>query len=119
MFITKQDPKQVIDKILASFIGYFGIPKAILNDNGGEYTAAELREVKRIINMVDLTTEAESLFENGHCEMNHAIIDSMLERMVEDYLGGSETVIFSWANMAKNSMQMVFGYNSNQIVFWV
>ena len=117
VFISRKEPKQVIDSLLTHWIGYFGIPRAILNDNGGEFTAAEIKEVKSILNVIDLTTGAESPFQNGICEKNHALVDSMLDRMVEDYPDTSHNVLLSWANMAKKSMQMVFGYSSNQIVF--
>ena len=54
---------------------------------------------------------------NGLCEKNHALVDTMLERMVEDYPDTPEHVLLAWANMAKNSMQMVYGYSSNQLVY--
>ena len=91
--------------------------RAVLNDNGGEFTAQEVREVKEILNVEDQTTGAESPWQNGLCEKNHAIVDTMLERMVEDYPETDEQVLLGWANMAKNSMQMVYGYSSNQLVF--
>ena len=37
--------------------------EAILNDNGGEFTADKRREVKGILNVEDLTTRAESIKE--------------------------------------------------------
>ena len=59
-FIEMKKPEEVIDKIIEHWIGYFGVMKAILNDNGGEFTAGEMKEVKDILNVVDLTTGAES-----------------------------------------------------------
>ena len=91
--------------------------KCILNDNGGEFTGEEIREVKDILNVVDLKTGSESPWMNGLCEKNHALVDNMLERMVEDYPNTPEHVLQGWANMAKNSMQMVYGYSSNQLLF--
>ena len=37
--------------------------------------------------------------------------------MKEDYPEVSDEVLLGWANMAKNSMAMVYGYSSNQLVF--
>ena len=116
-FINRKRPKDVIDKIMEKWIAYFGVMKCILNDNGGEFTGEEIREVKDILNVVDLTTGAESPWMNGLCEKNHALVDDMLERMVEDYPETPDHVLLGWANMAKNSMQMVYGYSSNQLVF--
>lgn len=117
VIIERKKPKEVIDKIMERWIGYFGTMRAVLNDNGGEFTAQEVREVKEILNVEDQTTGAESPWQNGLCEKNHAIVDTMLERMVEDYPETDEQVLLGWANMAKNSMQMVYGYSSNQLVF--
>ena len=117
IIVERKKPKEVIDVIMGRWIGYFGTMKAVLNDNGGEFTAQEVREVKGILNVEDLTTGAESPWQNGLCEKNHAIVDTMLERMTEDYPETDEQVLLGWANMAKNSMQMVYGYSSNQLVF--
>ena len=103
--------------IMEKWIGYFGVMRYILNDNGGEFTGNEIKEVKDILNVVDLTTGAESPWMNGLCEKNHALVDSMLERMVEDYPNIPDYVLLGWANMAKNSMQMVYGFSSNQLVY--
>lgn len=116
-FIERKTPREVIDKIMEKWIGYFGVMRCILNDNGGEFTGNEIKEVKDILNVVDLTTGAESPWMNGLCEKNHALVDSMLERMVEDYPNIPDHVLLGWANMAKNSMQMVYGFSSNQLVY--
>ena len=117
VFIERKKPREVIDKIMSSWIGYFGVMKAILSDNGGEFCNEELKEVKSILNIEDLTTGAESPWQNGLCEKNHATIDVMLERMIEDYPDTPEDILLGWANMAKNSMKMVYGFSSNQLVF--
>ena len=49
--------------------------------------------------------------------MNNALVDTMLERMIEDYPDTLEHVLLSWANKAKNSMQMVYGVSSKQLVY--
>ena len=116
-FIERKTPREVIDKIMEKWIGYFGVMRCILNDNGGEFTGNEIKEVKDILNVVDLTTGAESPWMNGLCEKNHALVDSMLERMIEDFHDIPDHVLLGWANMAKNSMQMVYGFSSNQLVY--
>ena len=49
--ISRKHLREVIDKFMMKWIGVFGIPKGILNDNGGEFTAEEIREFKSILNM--------------------------------------------------------------------
>ena len=117
VFIERKKPREVIDMIMERWIGYFGTMAAILNDNGGEFTAAGMQEVKGILNVEDLTTGAESPWQNGLCEKNHCTVDVKLKRMMEDYPDTPEQVLLGWANMAKNRMQMVYGYSSNQLVF--
>ena len=115
--ITRKEPREVIDKFMLKWVSIYGIPKACLNDNGGEFTAEEIREFKSILNIIDLTTGAQSPWQNGLCEKNHQIVDTMWIRMKEDYPDVDDDVLLGWANMAKNSMQMVYGFSSNQLVF--
>ena len=115
--LNRKKPSEVIDQILSKWVAYFGVPLAILNDNGGEFTAEEVCEMKAILNIVDLTTAAESPWQNGVCEKNHALVDNILERLDEDYPRLDLDTKLSWACMAKNSLQMVYGFSPNQLVF--
>ena len=81
ILLERKKPQGVINGILLYWIKYFGVPKAILNDNGGEFTSAEVREVKAVLNIIDLTTGAESPWQNGLCKKNHQIVDTMFTRM--------------------------------------
>ena len=51
MIIEQKEPREVIDKFMIKWVGVFGIPGAVLNDNGGEFTAYEIREFKSILNI--------------------------------------------------------------------
>ena len=44
-------------------------------------------------------------------------VDVILERLTENNPNISEDILLCWANMAKNSMQMVHGFSSNQHVY--
>ena len=115
--IARKKPSEVIDKIMQKWIAHYGVMQAILNDNGGEFTSEEMREVKAILDVRDLTTAAESPWQNGICEKNHALVDNILERLDDDYPEMDLDVKLAWAGMAKNSLQMVYGYSPNQLVF--
>lgn len=115
--ISRKKPANVIDAIMQEWVANFGVMGAILNDNGGEFTGEEIREVKSVLNVVDITTAAESPWQNGLCEKNHALADNILDRMDEDYPSMDLQVKISWVCMAKNSLQMVYGYSPNQLVF--
>ena len=118
VFIQRKKPCEVIDKIMMCWVGAgFGVMEAILSDNGGEFSSDEMREVCSILNVETYTTAAESPFQNGLCERNHAVIDSMLVKLEEQCPETSQEVLLCWANMAKNSLQMWNGFSSYQLVF--
>ena len=115
--IKRKKPSEVIESIMKNWVAYYGVPGSILNDNGGEFTSDEIREVKSILNINDLTTGAESPWQNGLCEKNHALVDNILERLDDDYPDIDLQTKLAWAGMAKNSLQMTYGYSPNQLVF--
>ena len=49
VIITRKEPREVIDKFLIKWVGVFGIPGAVLNDNGGEFTAEEIKNSKAFL----------------------------------------------------------------------
>ena len=50
VFIERKRPKDVIEKILMCWVGAgFGIMGSIFNDNGGEFSSDEMREVASIL----------------------------------------------------------------------
>ena len=119
VFVSRKTKETIIENIIVHWIGYFGIMKTILSDNGGEFRNDEMREVCSIVNVEILTTAAESPFQNGLCEKNHAITDMILLKLRDDYPNVKIDVLLRWANMSKNSLQMCNGYSSNQLVFGV
>ena len=102
---------------MQKWVAVYGVMEAILNDNGGEFTAEENQEMKSVLNVLGLTTGAESPWQNGLCEKNHALADNILERIDEDYPQMDIHTKLAWVCMAKNSLQMVYGYSPNQLVF--
>jgi transposase InsO family protein len=118
VFISRKTAREVLDKVMTCWVGAaFGVMEALMVDNGGEFNSGETREVASILNIEMCTTAAESPFQNGLCERNHAVTDMMLLRMVEQCPDTPLEVLLCWANMAKNSLQMWHGYSSYQIVF--
>lgn len=76
-----------------------------------------MREITSILNVQLCTTSGESPFQNGLCERVHAITDMMLVKLEADYGKVNSQTLLSWANMARNSLQMWNGYSSHQLVF--
>ena len=91
--------------------------EGLLTDNGGEFNNDELRDIASVLNVRVLTTAGYSPFQNGTCERIHAVTDAMLTKLQEQYPKTSLDILLSWANMARNSLQMWHGYSSYQLVF--
>ena len=115
--ILRKKPEEVIHAIMVCWIGVFGVMKAVLSDNGGEFSSDETRDVASVLNWRLCTTGAESPFQNGLCERNHAVCDSILTKLQAQYPKTPLSVLLKWANMAKNSLAMWNGFSSNQLVF--
>ena len=117
-FVPNKEPKTIVEAIMLNWAAYFGFPsKALLSDNGGEFLGEAMQEMKAQMDIRSLTTGAESPFQNGLCERNHAVIDTMLIRLKIDNPGTNLSVLLKWANLAKNSLFNVHGFSPNQLVF--
>ena len=88
-----------------------------MTDNGGEFSSDEMREVASILNVKLFTTAANSLFQNGLCERVHSVTDMMLLKLMKENKNTERQTLLSWANMARNSLQMWNGLSSHQLVF--
>ena len=77
-FISRKRLSDVIEKIMKCWMSVFGVMGALLTDNGGEFSSDKMREIASILNTELCTKAAESPFQNGLCEKNHAITDTML-----------------------------------------
>ena len=115
--IPSKHPDVVVDAILKQWIKIFGIMGEIHHDNGGEFSSHLMRDVTSILNVKDHSTGAESPWQNGLCERNHALVDNILTGVIRDYPKLDLEVALAWACTAKNSMTNVYGYSPNQLVF--
>ena len=116
VFVNRKKPSNIIEALMSEWCSVFGFMGSVLSDNGGEFVNQELQEVESILNIEVLTTAAHSPFQNGLCERNHQIVDSILVKLVEEYPGTDKRVLLKWACMAKNSLQMVEGFSPYQLV---
>ena len=117
IYISKKQPQLVIDSLMKRWIAVFGTMKSLITDNGGEFTADEMKEVASILGVKLLTTAAEAPHQNGLNERVHSVVDTMLSKLKMHYPKLELDVLLGWANMAKNSLHMNHGYSSHQLVF--
>ena len=117
VWVPRKSSRDILDAIIESWCGVFGMMKIMLSDNGGEFTSEEIREVTSFLNIKKYTTAAESPWQNGLCERIHAITDQILSKLFEEYPNVKLQTLLKWANMAKNSLQMNNGFSPHQLVF--
>ena len=94
-----------------------GALKKFLADNGGEFANPELTDMCGNVNVFMMNTAAESPWQNGLCEQNHAVVDRCLEKIMEDNPHMPLKTALSWASNANNSPQMWCGFSSYQLVY--
>ena len=117
VFINRKRSSEVINALMQKWVGIFGVMGSIMTDNGGEFSSDEMREVMSILNVRVITTAAESPFQNGLCERVHAVTDRMLLKLQEENETTDRQTLLSWANMARNTLQMWNGFSSHQLIF--
>ena len=71
VFVDQKKQGNIIDALMTQWIGKFGVMKALVTDNGGEFNSDETRENTSILNVQLCTTGGESPFQNGLCERVH------------------------------------------------
>ena len=115
--IPRKKPEEVIDAIMEKWISILGTPTKLITDNGGEFSNEEMQLATAKLNIIHNTTAAESPWQNGLCEKNHATVDNILEALEQDYPKIPLATLLLWACVAKNSLLMVQGFSPYQIVF--
>ena len=65
VFVDQKKPGNIIDALMTQWIGKFGVMKALMTDNGGEFNSDETREITSILNVQLCTTAGESPFQKG------------------------------------------------------
>ena len=71
------------------------------------------------LNIEPINTAADSPWQNGICERNHAVVDDCVSKILEDNPELELDVALVWAINAKNATQMAYGYSPYQLVFGV
>ena len=107
----------IIDVVVKNWVlGPFGPPRKFLADNGGEFANEKYRDMCENLNVEVLKTGAESPFQNGLCERNHAVVDGMLEKLIADNPEINVDIALASAVCAKNSLAMNNGFSPIQLV---
>ena len=115
--IRRKTPKVIVNGVATEWIASgFGPPKKFLTDNGGEFDNPEYRELAEQFNVEVCATAAYSPWSNGICERNHYVVDTCVQKMMEEDPHMEIDVALAWAVNAKNSMQNHSGFSPIQLV---
>ena len=118
VFIKNTKPAEVVNVIMLHWVACgFGRPASLHSDVGGEFTNAEATEMAERLGCHVTSTAGDSPYMNGLNEKNHHTVDRMYSMIEEDNPGVKPEEILAHALHARNSLQMVHGFSSYQLVF--
>ena len=113
--IPNKTANTVAETIFNSWICYFGAPRQIFSDNGGEFNNDLMRILGDFYNIRMTCTAAESPWSNGACERLNAILSISTQRVLDD-LGCSMEVALAWSVAARNTLHNFSGFSPAQLV---
>ena len=74
----------IISSILKNWFSYFGFPRKILTDNGGEFSNDKFREMNEKLNVETSTTIAEIPSCNGSAERHNLSLAKAMLKTIKD-----------------------------------
>ena len=112
--IPSKKPENIIKGIFKSWIQHRGSPRKFLTDNGGEFMNNQFLSMCEKMNITVLTTAAESPWSNGLVERHNAVLENMLNKVLDETKCDYDTGL-AWCFHAKNSLLNVDGFSPFQI----
>ena len=115
--IPDKKAESILQALLDGWIlNLYGAPNNILVDNGGEFYNSKFKDMCNNLNIRMYASAAESPFQNGLCERNHAITDKIMEKMMDENPSLTVSKALSAATFAKNCLVNVNGFSPIQLV---
>jgi len=115
VLIESKETKVIMKNLMKSWFSYFGSPKRIHSDCGGEFSSNLFREMNERFGIETSTTPAEAPYANGVVERGNKVLFESMMKTKEDVGCDTETAL-AWAVSAKNYLQNVYGFSPNQLV---
>ena len=100
-FIKNNTKETVVEKIMELWLPLFGAADVFLMDNGGEFANDELQERGNQFGINIKHTAGYSPWANSLNERNHATIDFMMEKMLEDSPKLDEAIALHYAVLVR------------------
>ena len=112
--LSSKKPEVIIKGIFKSWIQHRGAPQKFLTDNGGEFMNDQFLGMCEKMNITVLTTAAESPWSNGLVERHNAVLEEMLNKVLDETKCDYDTAL-AWCFHAKNSLSNIDGFSPFQI----
>ena len=116
-FILDKRPETVGREILSRWVSVFCLIETLHSDRGGEFINKELTDLAEYLNIKQTSTAAASPNQNGLNERNHAVVDRMMNKMMDVDTTMMPEVALCWSLNAKNSLEIYQGFSPFQLVF--
>ena len=119
-YIDNKTSKEVATKLFRTWYGH-GLPriKVCKSDNGSEFIGHAFQMMSRLFNTHNVRTVPYHPASNGQVERVHAVIDGIMERLLEGHPSLDEESALVWALSSYNAATMSTGFSPNQLVFGV
>ena len=119
-FIRNKTSEEVATKLFRTWYGH-GLPriKVCKSDNGSEFIGHAFQMMSRLFNTHNVRTVPYHPASNGMVERVHAVIDGIMERLLEGHPSLDEESALVWALSSYNAATMSTGFSPNQLVFGV
>ena len=108
----------IAEVVMRRWVGSgYPLPACLHSDNSGEFTGSMMISLAENLNCQVTTSAGRTPYQNGINERGHAVVDRMMEIIIEDNREITEEMALYWACYAKNSLQMHTGFSLFQLVF--
>ena len=114
-YVEDKTKETVVNKIIELWMPLFGAPRTFHMDNGGEFANDEMRELGNQFGIRIKHTPAYSPWSNGLNERNHATVDVMMSKMIEDCPNLPENVALQYAVSIRNCCMYIHGFTPAQL----
>ena len=116
-FISNKSGDTVAEAFMLEWIKLFGAPEFIMSDRGKEFMAPQLRDLCQLHGIKYTSTASHSPHQNSTNERGHFTVDRSMDRLLTADPSLKPQVALAWAIQACNTLQMVGGFSSFQLVF--
>ena len=113
--IHSKKKEVVVAAVCKTWIAYFGAPKKMHSDCGGEFCNEAMSELHDKFGIETSTTPGEAPWANGIVERHNKVLFEGMQKTLQDVHCSEETAL-AWAVSAANSLQNRNGFAPNQLV---